>query len=101
MVGSTAVMRSHPARELSAPDNSQTVCPRGDRFMRVTRRAVLCYAAAAAAISQQARAQETIKIGQLAPATGPNAQNGRFMINGAKLAVESVNGAGGVLGKPI
>jgi len=52
-------------------------------------------------VGQRATAQETIKIGQIAPATGPNAQNGRFMTNGAKLAVEAMNSAGGVLGKPI
>ena len=69
--------------------------------MLVTRRAVLLSSVAALAVGQRATAQETIKIGQIAPATGPNAQNGRFMTNGAKLAVEAMNSAGGVLGKPI
>jgi branched-chain amino acid transport system substrate-binding protein len=49
----------------------------------------------------QAAAQDTLKIGQIAPATGPNAQNGQFMVNGARLAIETVNRAGGVLGKPL
>jgi branched-chain amino acid transport system substrate-binding protein len=69
--------------------------------MLVTRRAVLLSSVAALAAGRRARAQETIKIGQIAPATGPNAQNGRFMTNGAKLAVEAMNSAGGILGKPI
>jgi branched-chain amino acid transport system substrate-binding protein len=69
--------------------------------MLVTRRAVLLSSIAALAAGRRASAQETIKIGQIAPATGPNAQNGRFMMNGARLAVESMNRAGGILGKPI
>jgi branched-chain amino acid transport system substrate-binding protein len=69
--------------------------------MLVTRRAVLLSSVAALAVGQRATAQETIKIGQIAPATGPNAQNGRFMTNGAKLAVEAMNSTGGILGKPI
>ena len=69
--------------------------------MLVTRRAALLSSIAALAAGRRASAEETIKIGQIAPATGPNAQNGRFMTNGAKLAVESMNSAGGILGKPI
>ena len=69
--------------------------------MLITRRAVLLSSIVALAVGRRACAQETIKIGQISPATGPNAQNGRFMMNGAKLAVESINGAGGILGKPI
>jgi branched-chain amino acid transport system substrate-binding protein len=71
------------------------------RIMLVTRRAVVLSSIAALAAGRRASAQETIKIGQIAPATGPNAQNGRFMMNGARLAVESMNRAGGILGKPI
>ena len=35
------------------------------------------------------------------PVTGPGADAGRFALNGAKLALEAVNKAGGVLGKPM
>jgi branched-chain amino acid transport system substrate-binding protein len=69
--------------------------------MLITRRAVLLCSTAATVMSRRAAAQDTIKIGQIAPVTGPNAQNARFMINGARLAAESVNRAGGVLGTPI
>jgi branched-chain amino acid transport system substrate-binding protein len=43
----------------------------------------------------------TIKVGMCAPVTGPAAESGRYAQIGAKIAVEAVNKAGGVLGKPI
>jgi branched-chain amino acid transport system substrate-binding protein len=43
----------------------------------------------------------TIKIGMCAPVTGPAAESGRYAQIGAKLAVEAVNKAGGVLGKQV
>ena len=47
-----------------------------------------------------ARAQAaTIKIGMCAPVTGPAAESGGYAIKGAKLALEAVNKAGGILGK--
>lgn len=48
-----------------------------------------------------ASAQETIKIGVIQPLTGSVAYNGLTYVNGAKLAVERRNAAGGVLGKKI
>ncbi|MDB5603304.1 MAG: hypothetical protein JWP25_204 [Bradyrhizobium sp.] len=49
-----------------------------------------------------ARAQgATIKIGMCAPVTGPAAESGGYAIKGAKLALEAVNKAGGVLGKQL
>jgi branched-chain amino acid transport system substrate-binding protein len=44
---------------------------------------------------------EPLKIGMVAPLTGPAAESGRYQTQGAKLAVEEVNQAGGVLGRPI
>lgn len=44
---------------------------------------------------------DSLKIGLVAPLTGPGAESGRLQIDGAKLAVEEVNKAGGVLGRPI
>lgn len=44
---------------------------------------------------------EEIIIGGLAPLTGDVSQYGQAVINGAKLAVEDINAAGGVLGKQI
>src|SRR5215469_12282584 len=48
-----------------------------------------------------ASSAEPLKIGVLAPLTGSAAEQGRDRIQGAKLAVEEVNKAGGVLGRPI
>src|ERR1700709_2209303 len=49
-----------------------------------------------------ARAQgATIRIGMCAPVTGPAAESGGYAVKGAKLALESVNKAGGVLGKQL
>ena len=47
------------------------------------------------------RAAEPLKIGMVAPVTGPQAETGRYEIQGAKLAVEEINKAGGLLGRPI
>jgi branched-chain amino acid transport system substrate-binding protein len=47
------------------------------------------------------RAAEPLKIGMVAPLTGPAAEVGRYQTQGAKLAAEEVNKAGGVLGRPI
>ena len=41
------------------------------------------------------------EFGQIAALTGANAQSGDFLVNGAKLAIQTVNAAGGVLGKPL
>src|SRR5690349_1408307 len=47
------------------------------------------------------RAAELLKIGVVAPLTGPQAETGPYQIQGAKLAVEEINKAGGLLGRPI
>ena len=46
-------------------------------------------------------AAEPLKIGMVAPLTGPVAESGHYEIQGAKLAAEEVNKTGGVLGRPI
>ncbi|TWG95961.1 branched-chain amino acid transport system substrate-binding protein [Mesorhizobium sp. J18] len=47
----------------------------------------------------QAHAQDKVaKIGVLAPLTGGSAADGNEMVNGARLAVEEINAAGGVAG---
>jgi branched-chain amino acid transport system substrate-binding protein len=48
-----------------------------------------------------ARSAEPLKIGMVAPLTGAAAEVGRYQTQGAKLAAEEVNKAGGVLGRPI
>src|ERR1700753_765442 len=47
------------------------------------------------------RAAEPLKIGMVAPLTGPAAEVGRYQTQGAKLAAEEVDKGGGVLGRPI
>jgi branched-chain amino acid transport system substrate-binding protein len=53
------------------------------------------------ALTAGARAADAIKIGMVAPLTGVGAESGRFQTQGAKLAAEEVNQAGGVLGRPL
>lgn len=71
------------------------------RCLPLTRRAAILAAWSALAAPNIARATETVKIGQMAPLTGPAAEAGQRQVNGAKQAVEVVNAAGGVLGRPI
>jgi branched-chain amino acid transport system substrate-binding protein len=47
------------------------------------------------------RAAEPLKIGMVSTLTGASAETGRYETQGAKLAAEEVNKAGGVLGRPI
>jgi branched-chain amino acid transport system substrate-binding protein len=71
--------------------------------MKLTRRdfaAGIAAGIAAPYVISSARAQAaTIKIGMCAPVTGPAAESGGYAIKGAKLALEAVNKAGGILGK--
>src|SRR3954452_13710399 len=71
--------------------------------MKVTRRdfaAGIAVGLAAPHIITSAKAQaSTIKIGMCAPVTGPAAEAGKYATGGAKLALEAVNKAGGILGK--
>ncbi|MGZ9126028.1 MAG: ABC transporter substrate-binding protein, partial [Candidatus Binatia bacterium] len=48
-----------------------------------------------------ALAQETIKIGVTQPLTGAFAASGNYVAQGAKIAEDEINKAGGVLGKKI
>src|ERR1700688_2716626 len=71
--------------------------------MKLTRRdftAGLAVVIAAPYVIGSARAQgATIKIGMCAPVTGRAAESGGYAIKGAKLALDAVNKAGGILGK--
>ena len=73
--------------------------------MTFTRRSVaagLAAGVAMPAILRSAYAQgATTKIGMVLPVTGPAADSGRYALIGAKIAVDQVNKAGGILGKPI
>src|SRR3954465_14102836 len=83
----------------------------GGLSMAITRRSVLNGLAAGAGAasfgmpgvlrSAVARGGAARKGGMVLPVPGPGADGGRFALNGAKLALEAVNKAGGVLGKPM
>jgi branched-chain amino acid transport system substrate-binding protein len=53
------------------------------------------------ALAGRASAADTIKIGLTAEMTGPNAESGAYQVNGATLALDEINKAGGVLGKQL
>jgi len=76
-----------------------------EEAMKLTRRTVnsgLAASLAAPAFSRIARAEgDTIKIGMVLPVTGSAADNGKYSMAGAKIALDRVNKAGGVLGKQI
>ncbi|MBV9973777.1 MAG: ABC transporter substrate-binding protein [Hyphomicrobiales bacterium] len=73
--------------------------------MKLTRRGfsgALAASIAAPALIGRAGAQgATLKIGMCAPVTGPAAEQGRYAQTGAKIALDAVNKAGGVLGKQV
>jgi branched-chain amino acid transport system substrate-binding protein len=69
--------------------------------MRKLARLVSVTAILAGAIATGASAQETIKIGVTQPLTGAFAASGNYVAQGAKIAEDEVNEAGGVLGKKI
>jgi len=58
-------------------------------------------AVACALVPLNSSAADPIKIGMVAPLTGPGAESGRFQLNGAKLAIEQINKAGGVMGRTL
>jgi branched-chain amino acid transport system substrate-binding protein len=74
-------------------------------WMKLTRRdfsALMAAGLAAPAVMRSASAQgATLKIGMTVPVTGPAAEAGKYAVNGARLALENVNKAGGVLGKQV
>jgi branched-chain amino acid transport system substrate-binding protein len=69
--------------------------------MRFNVRSLLAVLTFGALASAPAFAVDPLKIGVVAPMTGAVAESGRFQTQGAKLAVEEVNKAGGVLGRPL
>ncbi len=58
-------------------------------------------AAAFAALALSALAADPIHIGLVNETTGPNAEAGQYTVNGARLALEEINAAGGVLGRQL
>jgi len=69
------------------------------RFIHITSH--LAIAAAVLAFSGAARAADPIKIGVTGPFTGGSSSMGVSMRDGVKLAVDEINKAGGVIGRPL
>jgi branched-chain amino acid transport system substrate-binding protein len=61
----------------------------------------LALTAGVIAFAQAAVAADTLRIGMAAPLTGPLAESGRYATQGAKLAADEINKAGGVLGRQL
>jgi branched-chain amino acid transport system substrate-binding protein len=68
---------------------------------RVLNPIVSAILAAASLIAAPAFAQDAIKIGVTQPLTGAFAASGNYVTQGAKIAEEQINAAGGVLGRKI
>jgi branched-chain amino acid transport system substrate-binding protein len=69
--------------------------------MRSFLRSLLPALASAAALATLARAQDVIKVGEVASLTGKDAAFGQTSHDGTLLAVEEINAAGGLLGHPV
>ena len=73
--------------------------------MTITRRGfsvALAAGVAMPAVLRSARGQSnTLKIGMVLPASGPAADSGKYALTGAKIALERVNKAGGVLSRQV
>jgi branched-chain amino acid transport system substrate-binding protein len=70
----------------------------------VSRRQIVAGIALSIAVpaSRNAPAQaQSVKIGMAIPVTGPAAESGKYALNGAKLALDTINKSGGALGRPI
>lgn len=68
---------------------------------RLTRRLWISIAAAAALAGAGHAQAQNIRIGFQAPLTGPAASDGKTALQGAQLAVEQINAAGGVNGRKL
>jgi len=70
---------------------------------RWKRQALICVAVVACLWGARSEAQtpKPLRIGLIGPFSGPSSDFGIPMMNGAKLAVDEINAAGGYLGRPI
>ena len=79
--------------------------PKDTPMTHLTRRtfaAGLAAGVATPALGGVAQAQgATLKIGMVIPVTGNLSESGKYALNGAKLALEEINKAGGILGKQV
>lgn len=71
------------------------------KFPAFTRRAAMLGLGAALVMGGAARADDTIKVGLVAALSGQSAKSGEAITRGLEVAIDEINGAGGVLGKKI
>src|SRR6201999_4151449 len=96
-----SVQTANVIRE-TRPNTSSTTSRRmGGTDMRKFARLSVTAAIVAGAIVTSATAQEPIKIGVTQPLTGAFAASGNYVAQGARLAEEDINAAGGVLNRKI
>jgi branched-chain amino acid transport system substrate-binding protein len=69
--------------------------------MNAKRGAVVLAIALVGLANRAAAAGDPIRIGFTAEMTGPNAESGSYQANGARLALDEINKAGGVLGRQL
>lgn len=72
------------------------------RFPRLARRigGAAAILSLSLALALPAAAQETIKVGLVAALSGQSAKSGEAITRGLQIAIDQINAAGGVLGKP-
>jgi branched-chain amino acid transport system substrate-binding protein len=63
--------------------------------------ALACVAALCLALTTQALAAATLKVGVIGPFTGPSSDFGVQMLQGIQLAAEEINAVGGYMGRPL
>lgn len=63
--------------------------------------ALVAAAAVAVAVAGAAFAADPVRVGLVDETTGPQAEAGVLTLNGARLAVEEINAAGGILGRQV
>lgn len=71
------------------------------RALRLLGAVLLGWAAGGTPAQTGPAAPPTVRIGVVAPLSGPSADFGVPMLNGVKLAVDEINAAGGYLGRPL
>ncbi len=62
---------------------------------------VILTVSVSACAPKAATTSDTVKLGVLAPLTGPIAAYGQDQVNGVKMAIDEINAAGGLLGKKL
>src|SRR6478736_87285 len=71
------------------------------RFLALRRAVLVGLTAYFAGLSLPAAAQETVKLGLVAAMSGQSAKSGEAIVRGLSVAIDEINGKGGLLGKKL